>query len=79
MTGSPLPLEPLRRSKWLGGEAHVRYLGGTSLRARVARHFGPGPYSRLAVGLAFLAGGLLGAGVIGLAWRAKHSRRIANP
>jgi hypothetical protein len=77
MTGSPLPLEPLedRRSKWLGGEAHIRYLGGASLRARISRRFGPGPYSRLALGLAFVAGGLVGGGLIGLVYRNKRKRR----
>jgi hypothetical protein len=81
MTGSPAPLETPEDSRptWLGGEAHVRYLGRSSLRARIGRHFGPGPYSHLSLGLAFLTGGILGAAVIGLACRLTRRQTPAAP
>jgi hypothetical protein len=81
MTGSGSPLLETpedNRSRWLGGEAHVRYLGRPSLRARIARHFGSGPYSRLSLGLAFLTGGVLGAALIGVACRARAKRRSTS-
>jgi hypothetical protein len=77
MTGSSVPLESLGdRTKWLGGEAHVRYLGKGSLGRRAgSRARG----SRLALALAFLAGGVIGAGLTGLVWRAqRHRRAVAN-
>ena len=62
MTRSELPIESIeQRSKWLGGEAHVRYLGRRSFRPPTWMIQGP-----YALGLAFLVGGLIGAGLTGL-------------
>jgi hypothetical protein len=78
MTGSPLPLEPLEDSaQWLGGEAHVRHLGGSSRAMHTGHRIG-GPYGRLALALAFLGGGLVGAALTGLAWRAQYRGRAAR-
>jgi hypothetical protein len=61
MTKSELPLESVeQRSKWLGGEAHVRYVGRRSFGSRIRIQ---SPY---ALGLALLVGGLIGAGLTGL-------------
>jgi hypothetical protein len=78
MTGSPLPLESVDDSRppWLGGEAHVRHFRGHD--HRTGRGGASMAYSRLALAIVFVAGGLLGASVTGLVWRAQRMRRIAQ-
>jgi hypothetical protein len=76
MTGSSLPLESPddSRSKWLGGEAHVRHF--EALRAGRGRR--AMTRTRFALAAMFFAGGLLGAGLTGLAWRAQRTGRTAR-
>jgi hypothetical protein len=59
---SDVPVDPVEaHSKWLGGEAHVRYHGRRSFR--LPDWMIRSPYT---LGLAFLVGGLIGAGLTGL-------------
>jgi hypothetical protein len=74
VTGSNIPIEPVesndeRRSKWLGGEAHVGYAGDRSFSRRRQWANRLTKANPVALGLAFLVGGLIGAALTGLARR----------
>lgn len=60
--------DPSHRREWLGSEAHVRFRGNMADRRGLFRNR-RGGFTGLAVSVAALAGGLVGAALVVLACR----------